>query len=304
MGFSWRHFVVFSAGRIGLLMSIVATNWAVICDQSSGYEVIFLWHIIVYALQWRHNGRDGVSNHQPQCCLLNRLFKRRSNKTSKLCVTGLCVGNSPVTGEFPAKMDRNAENVSICWLHRVSTEFKPVAWHLKYDKLDCLSDSLFGLTQKASKHCIIGFCEGNPPVIRVFPSQRASNVVYTWHEVCCNLHLKNTDRSSRLMYLVVIYYWILFTKFPPGLLHWLWDTVPYIYIYIIYICIIYILGGRLTARSREASNPRNSCIGVSNRFEIWQAPRQQHCRGACQISERYAHYISNPAALRLHEIWR
>ena len=30
-------------------------------------------------------------------------------KTSKLRVTGLCVGNSPVTGEFPAQMARNAK---------------------------------------------------------------------------------------------------------------------------------------------------------------------------------------------------
>ena len=40
---------------------------------------------------------------------------RRSKKTSKLRVTGLCVGNSPVTGEFPAQRASNAENVSI-WL--------------------------------------------------------------------------------------------------------------------------------------------------------------------------------------------
>ena len=53
-------------------------------------------------LEWRHNGFDGVSNHQPHVCLLNRFFKRRSQKTSKLRVTGLCAGNSPVTGEFPA----------------------------------------------------------------------------------------------------------------------------------------------------------------------------------------------------------
>ena len=33
-----------------------------------------------YALQWRHNGRDSVSNHQPHGCLLNRLFRRRSKK--------------------------------------------------------------------------------------------------------------------------------------------------------------------------------------------------------------------------------
>ena len=55
------------------------------------------------SLQWRHNGHDGVSNHQPHQCLLNRLYGRRSKKTSKLRVTGLCVGNSPRTGEYPHK---------------------------------------------------------------------------------------------------------------------------------------------------------------------------------------------------------
>ena len=48
--------------------------------------------------------RDGVSNHQPHDCLLSHLFRRRSMETSKLHVTGLCVGNSPVTGKFPAQM--------------------------------------------------------------------------------------------------------------------------------------------------------------------------------------------------------
>ena len=43
------------------------------------------------ALHWRHNDHDGVSNHRPHGCLLNRLFRRRSKKTSKLRVTGLCV---------------------------------------------------------------------------------------------------------------------------------------------------------------------------------------------------------------------
>ena len=66
-------------------------------------------------LQWRHNGSDGASNHQPHPCLLNRLFRRRSKKTSKLDVTGLCAGNSLGTGEFPAQMASNAENVSIWW---------------------------------------------------------------------------------------------------------------------------------------------------------------------------------------------
>ena len=50
-------------------------------------------------------------------CLLNRLFRRRSKKTSKLHVTGLCARNSPGTGEFPAQMASNAENVSIWSRH-------------------------------------------------------------------------------------------------------------------------------------------------------------------------------------------
>ena len=77
--------------------------------------------IHVIPLQWRHNGRDGVSNHQPHDCLLNRLFRHRSKKTSKLHVTGLCEGNSPVTGEFPAPMTSNAEDFSIWWRHYVVT---------------------------------------------------------------------------------------------------------------------------------------------------------------------------------------
>ena len=57
------------------------------------------------------------TNHQPYDCLLNRLFRCRSKKTSELCVTGLCEGNSPVTGEFPEERASNTENVSIWWRH-------------------------------------------------------------------------------------------------------------------------------------------------------------------------------------------
>ena len=38
-------------------------------------------------------------------------------KTSKLRVTGLSAGNSPVTGEFPIQKAINAENNSIWWRH-------------------------------------------------------------------------------------------------------------------------------------------------------------------------------------------
>ena len=42
-----------------------------------------------FTLQWCHNDRKS-SNHQPHDCLLNRLFRHRSKKISKLRVTGLC----------------------------------------------------------------------------------------------------------------------------------------------------------------------------------------------------------------------
>ena len=69
------------------------------------------------SLQWHHNGRDSVSNHQPHDCFLNHLFRCTSKKTSKLRVTGLCAGNSPRTGELPTQMASNAENVPIWWRH-------------------------------------------------------------------------------------------------------------------------------------------------------------------------------------------
>ena len=72
-------------------------------------------------LQWRHNGRDRISHHQPHDCLLNRFFRRRSKKTSKRRATGFCAGNSPETGQFPAQMASNAENASIWWCHHDST---------------------------------------------------------------------------------------------------------------------------------------------------------------------------------------
>ena len=69
------------------------------------------------SLQWCHNGSDGVSNHQSHHCLINRSFRHSSKLISKLRVTGLCAGNSPVSGKFPAQMTNSVENVSIWWRH-------------------------------------------------------------------------------------------------------------------------------------------------------------------------------------------
>ena len=50
------------------------------------WEIMTLW--------WRHNERIVISNHQRLHCFLKCSFTHRSKKTSQLCVTGLCEGNS------------------------------------------------------------------------------------------------------------------------------------------------------------------------------------------------------------------
>ena len=44
---------------------------------------------------------------------------------------------------------------------------------------------------------------------------------------------------------------------------------------------------RLSVWSRKVSKPRDLYLELSDRYEIWQALRQQCCRCACQISKRY-----------------
>ena len=113
--FRESHWLSIGLPEISRVTWQVCIRWVgSLCNMVQKHDIK---HSIV-KLRWRHNGCDGVSNHQPHHCLLNhRLFRRRSKKTSKLRVTGLCAGNSPGTGEFPAQMASYAENVSIWWRH-------------------------------------------------------------------------------------------------------------------------------------------------------------------------------------------
>ena len=107
----------------------------ILIDRKRSFTQI--WHLTIFQFsgyfastsRWRHNGRDSVSSHQPHNSLLNRLFRRRSKKTSKLRVTGLCAGKSPWTGEFPAQMASNAESISIWWPHHGSN-ILVVGWYI------------------------------------------------------------------------------------------------------------------------------------------------------------------------------
>ena len=99
----------------------------------------------VCSWQWRHNGHDSVSNHQPHECLLNRLFRRRSKKTSNsaslVFVRGIHRGlvNSPHKWPVTRKMfpfddvimskfnlllccaECNITESNVCWPNAVPT---------------------------------------------------------------------------------------------------------------------------------------------------------------------------------------
>ena len=96
-----------------------------------------IWLLVVppFSLQWRHNERDEISNQQPHDCLLNHLFRRRSKKTPRHWP--FCVGNSPVTGEFPAQRASNAgffpfDDVIISQSDSISNIKNWMFFHIKY----------------------------------------------------------------------------------------------------------------------------------------------------------------------------
>ena len=88
------------------------------------------WKQDMSSLQWCHNERHSVSNHQRLECFLNSSFRRRSTKTSKLRVPGLCQGNPPVTDGFPSQRPSSAGNVSSWWRNHVQ--------HSSRQELKCL----------------------------------------------------------------------------------------------------------------------------------------------------------------------
>ena len=124
-------------------------------------QMIIGQHCFKWSLQWRHNGHDSVSNHQPHDGLLNPSFRSRSKKTSKLCVTGLCEGNSPVTGELPAQMASNAENVSIWWRHHDGlaprTGVKPLPEPMLIQSTHLYMQHLESMSQQTIYEVIIQF---------------------------------------------------------------------------------------------------------------------------------------------------
>ena len=135
--------------------------------RTASHQSVHPWKYAISthrSLRWRHNGCDGVSYHQPYDCLFNRLFRRRSKKTSKHRVTGFCAGihrgpvNSPHKWPVTRKMSPFDDVIM------VGTEWAgaTVRWH----KLDTLgsrqdgryfADDIINCTFMNENACILMF---------------------------------------------------------------------------------------------------------------------------------------------------
>ena len=86
-------------------------------------ELLAIWRLFLdssqshQTLQWRHNERDGISNHQPRDCLFNRLFKAQIKENIK------APRHWPSWGEFtgdrwiPRTKGQYHGKASIWWRH-------------------------------------------------------------------------------------------------------------------------------------------------------------------------------------------
>ena len=102
------------SNKLGLLWVIIAWD-----NVSTFIHLPGIFQFTDILFHYSDVTMGAIASHD---CLHNRLFRRRSKKASKLRVTGLCTGNSPVTGEFLAQMASNAENVFIWWRHHASRD--------------------------------------------------------------------------------------------------------------------------------------------------------------------------------------
>ena len=101
---------------------------------------LFYWLI----LQWRHNGHDSVSNHQPHDYLLNRFFQTQIKENIKAPRHWPLCGKFSGDGKFPAQMASNAENVSIWWRHHEDNQ------HCDYG----IDNILYALMEEISSHSL------------------------------------------------------------------------------------------------------------------------------------------------------
>ena len=114
-------------GVEGINAALEDTECIIFCGMLSWFQSIFQPFTLHWYLQnndtWQYHYRYvimGVMASQiTSLTIVYSTVYSGAKKTSKLRVTVLCVGTSPGTGEFPAQMASNAENVSIWWRRHI-----------------------------------------------------------------------------------------------------------------------------------------------------------------------------------------
>ena len=94
------------------------------------------WHI---SLQWRHNGHDGVSNHQPRHCLLTTVYSDADQRKLAF-VRGIhrWPGNSPHKWPVTRKMF-SFDDVIIVWRAGLLWSQQDFEWRWSVPLFKCLT---------------------------------------------------------------------------------------------------------------------------------------------------------------------
>ena len=123
--------IAYDVSALALAKHDCLENWYIYIYSNYIYIKMHIYNIrTAHRLDLNHCNGVVMSALASQITSLTIVYltvysRRRSKKTSKLRVTGLCAGSSSLTGEFPAQRASYAENVSIWWRHH------DCYWHLK-----------------------------------------------------------------------------------------------------------------------------------------------------------------------------
>ena len=133
---------------LGMFSSCFSIYYSDVIMSTMASQITSLTIVYSRLLYPRPTKLEGGGILDSPCPSVCPLFRCRSKKISKLCVTGVCEGNSPVTSEFPTQMASNEENVSIWWLHHANGQWdlenlialQMCKWPVRSRKSHCTSN--------------------------------------------------------------------------------------------------------------------------------------------------------------------
>ena len=100
------------------------------CNGSLANGMCYSFYVVIIRIHYSDVIMTTIPSQITYLMIVNStVYWRKLKKTSKLRVTGICVGNAPGTGEFPVQMASNAEDASIWWRHHVVVRSYENSWY-------------------------------------------------------------------------------------------------------------------------------------------------------------------------------